>query len=172
MDQVSLWIEARNAVTPSLVEGWSNADFYKLLQMYERKTSLTNLAMFFDKTKGQIAGLIDRAVQKGLVKRHGAVQKAQPVKEVKSVAILPFNEAAFVKRLASKPKKRRVRLRLIDGTQQVTFAQLEPHHCRFPFGDPRQPDFRFCGCRRVLQKPYCEAHVAIAGRMYEQQKLG
>jgi hypothetical protein len=66
-----------------------------------------------------------------------------------------------------KVKKQRVRLRLIDDQNQVTFAQLEPHHCRWPIGDPRQSDFRFCGCKRLTGKPYCEEHVVKAGKMYE-----
>lgn len=46
----------------------------------------------------------------------------------------------------------------------VTFAELEPHHCRWPFGDVGNPDFRFCGARRALGRPYCEEHHAKAWR--------
>jgi GcrA cell cycle regulator len=34
---------------------------------------------------------------------------------------------------------------------------LGPTHCRFPVGDPRSPDFRFCGAPRV-GKNYCCEH--------------
>ena len=36
-------------------------------------------------------------------------------------------------------------------------------HCVFPIGDPRQPEFRFCGIRHGnFDRPYCEQHHAIA----------
>lgn len=46
----------------------------------------------------------------------------------------------------------------------VTFAELEPHHCRWPLGDVGNPDFRFCGARRALGRPYCDEHHAKAWR--------
>lgn len=46
----------------------------------------------------------------------------------------------------------------------VTFAELEPHHCRWPLGDVGNPDFRFCGSRRALGRPYCEERHAKAWR--------
>jgi hypothetical protein len=33
--------------------------------------------------------------------------------------------------------------------------------CRWPLGDPQQPDFRFCGGAAIKQ-PYCEHHRALA----------
>lgn len=42
----------------------------------------------------------------------------------------------------------------------VTFAELEPHHCRAPYGDPKEPGFGFCGCTSVPGKSYCAAHLA------------
>lgn len=39
--------------------------------------------------------------------------------------------------------------------------RLEPHQCRWPIGDPRAPDFSFCG-RWAAVGPYCPAHRAVA----------
>jgi len=38
--------------------------------------------------------------------------------------------------------------------------------CRFPIGDPRHADFRFCCAPKVGVSPYCELHhgIAYAGR--------
>src|SRR5262245_7629984 len=33
--------------------------------------------------------------------------------------------------------------------------------CRWPYGDPRHPDFHFCGSP-VARKSYCEQHHALA----------
>lgn len=46
--------------------------------------------------------------------------------------------------------------------KQVTLADLENHHCRWPIGDPRQTSFKFCGCNRVPGLPYCEIHARRA----------
>lgn len=45
------------------------------------------------------------------------------------------------------------RFRLVD---------LLPHQCRFPFGDPKtDPDFGFCGRRRVQGTSYCPEHLQV-----------
>ncbi|MFN3349088.1 GcrA family cell cycle regulator [Pseudorhodoplanes sp.] len=46
----------------------------------------------------------------------------------------------------------------------VTTAELKPEHCRWPFGDPCLPGFRFCGARRLEPLSYCPAHALIAYR--------
>lgn len=35
---------------------------------------------------------------------------------------------------------------------------LEEADCRWPIGDPRQPDFHFCGKNKIPGLPYCEHH--------------
>ncbi len=40
----------------------------------------------------------------------------------------------------------------------VKIEKLEPHHCRFPIGDPRHQ--QCCGIRRVPGSPYCAEHAA------------
>jgi GcrA cell cycle regulator len=44
----------------------------------------------------------------------------------------------------------------------VTFLALEPHHCRYPIGDPKTKEFRFCGALRLDGKPYCARCLEIA----------
>jgi GcrA cell cycle regulator len=34
--------------------------------------------------------------------------------------------------------------------------------CRWPIGDPQQPDFHFCGKKKVTGLPYCEVHARRA----------
>jgi GcrA cell cycle regulator len=54
--------------------------------------------------------------------------------------------------------------------QAVTLAELLPHHCRWPFGDPRLPGFRFCGARRADHLPYCVIHARLAYRPATQKE--
>ena len=44
----------------------------------------------------------------------------------------------------------------------VRFADLERKHCRWPFGQPGDDDFRCCGAERMPGAPYCAEHRAIA----------
>ena len=65
----------------------------------------------------------------------------------------------------------------IDDIATVTFSGLEPHHCRFGVGDPRAPEFGFCGLHHVPGTPYCAAHLYRcmspyeSGRMIERNKV-
>jgi GcrA cell cycle regulator len=34
--------------------------------------------------------------------------------------------------------------------------------CRWPIGDPQQPDFHFCGRKKIPGLPYCEVHARRA----------
>ena len=47
---------------------------------------------------------------------------------------------------------------------RVTLLQLKDHMCRWPEGDPKTPDFRFCGARRAGDLPYCARHARLAAR--------
>lgn len=44
----------------------------------------------------------------------------------------------------------------------VALDDLEPHHCRWPVGEPMRG---FCGCKRIAGLPYCEAHAGRAFRV-------
>jgi GcrA cell cycle regulator len=39
---------------------------------------------------------------------------------------------------------------------------LEPNDCRWPIGEPRSPEFHFCGERQLDGRPYCAHHWSMA----------
>lgn len=39
--------------------------------------------------------------------------------------------------------------------------------CKWPIGDPKSPDFHFCGAAALLNRPYCGAHCAEAYATWE-----
>jgi GcrA cell cycle regulator len=56
-------------------------------------------------------------------------------------------------------------LRPIDTlrrTEGIPVTKAGERHCRWPIGDPRSPDFRFCGCETQEGLPYCAHHARIA----------
>lgn len=44
---------------------------------------------------------------------------------------------------------------------RLTLVELKPSSCRFPIGDPRAEDFRFCGIPHATKGPYCPHHAAL-----------
>lgn len=46
--------------------------------------------------------------------------------------------------------------------ETVTIATLATSHCRWPEGDPKRPDFHFCGRAVGKTSPYCPHHAARA----------
>jgi GcrA cell cycle regulator len=43
-----------------------------------------------------------------------------------------------------------------------TLLDLEANDCRWPVGEPRHPDFHFCGEPQACGRPYCEHHWSMA----------
>lgn len=52
----------------------------------------------------------------------------------------------------------------IDRTKpkKITMLALAPNMCRWPFNDPHQPDFHFCGALKSHEHPYYPEHVKVA----------
>jgi GcrA cell cycle regulator len=46
--------------------------------------------------------------------------------------------------------------------KMLNLLELGNRTCRWPYGDPGEPGFGFCGHRTVSGKPYCRAHQSIA----------
>lgn len=51
---------------------------------------------------------------------------------------------------------------VIKRTEGIPVTKAGERHCRWPIGDPRSPEFRFCGCESVEGLPYCADHARIA----------
>jgi hypothetical protein len=157
---------------------WSDEDRAKIIEMFNNGSSSGSIASEFGATRNAIIGIIHRARKKDPTKVRRDFERPIKPKEEK-----PKREAPKLK--LSKPPlltptsaeieamEARIRLRVIDSETAVTMAELEPHHCKFPHGDPKLSDFRFCGKRRVDNKrPYCQEHTIACGRLYDQLKAG
>lgn len=44
------------------------------------------------------------------------------------------------------------------ASRTVALLDLQPHHCRWPYGNPLDPDFGFCGAKRASGSSYCPEH--------------
>jgi len=50
----------------------------------------------------------------------------------------------------------------IPPSERKTMVTLLPNDCRWPFGDPLEPDFHFCGQPKTEGNPYCDFHMRRA----------
>ena len=63
----------------------------------------------------------------------------------------------------------------IGGTvrsEGIAMTKAGDRHCRWPVGDPRSPDFRFCGCVAHEGLPYCVDHARIAYQNVSKRTRG
>lgn len=61
----------------------------------------------------------------------------------------------------------------IPQSQRKTLLQLQSHHCRWPYGEPSEPDFFFCGAAALQGHSYCQAHCRQAyGSAYSISDAG
>ena len=51
---------------------------------------------------------------------------------------------------------------VVPESQRKSVMELTARDCRFPFGDPGDADFYFCGAHAVPTLPYCAHHCRIA----------
>jgi GcrA cell cycle regulator len=51
---------------------------------------------------------------------------------------------------------------VIPMGQRRTLLELTEETCRWPIGDPSNPEFYFCGGKPIPSLPYCSHHSRIA----------
>jgi GcrA cell cycle regulator len=51
---------------------------------------------------------------------------------------------------------------IVPMSERVTIMELRESMCRWPFGDPSTPEFRFCGGPSPVGTPYCTFHSKVA----------
>jgi GcrA cell cycle regulator len=67
--------------------------------------------------------------------------------------------------VTTKPIQREAYRSPVDNAKRsegIAVTKAGDRHCRWPVGDPRSPDFRFCGCNVHEGLPYCTDHARVA----------
>jgi len=142
---------------------WSPENIETLKAYYDRGMSCSEIAKRMPgTTRNAIIGKVHRL---DLARRGHTLNRPDPVpaKRAKRIA----REEA--KASPPKPKRNPVLVELFKreplplpaatDLARVSFADLEPHHCRFPVGEPKRPGFGFCGADIVPGLPYCAHHA-------------
>lgn len=123
---------------------WSSDRLDTLRTMWGNLASLDDIAEALSTTRGAVSGQIHRL---GLARNRR--KRADAAGRTVSV---PVRHAARVPDV------------LVMATRERSpVLELGPDTCRWPEGDPRSPDFRFC-CAPTARSggPYCGAHMLRA----------
>jgi GcrA cell cycle regulator len=56
-------------------------------------------------------------------------------------------------------------------TKGIKLIDLKERMCRWPLGDPKDPEFNFCGCNSVAGLPYCSDHARMAFQVNKRSRL-
>ncbi|MEJ0062318.1 MAG: GcrA family cell cycle regulator [Alphaproteobacteria bacterium] len=93
-----------------------------------------------DETAPKATGMVRARAPKKIMMRPGPSMPPPP----------PPAPVAIVKRSAEAMKS------------AVAPIKTTERQCRWPYGDPRSQDFKFCGCHTVEGLPYCPDHARAA----------
>ncbi len=50
----------------------------------------------------------------------------------------------------------------LSTSRPVKFMDLRSCHCRWPLGDPRTPEYRYCGAEKEPERSYCPSHAVMS----------
>lgn len=155
---------------------WTEQQIQALKKMWGNGFSASDIA----KTLG--GGLTRNAV---IGKAHRLKLSSQPL-AAKAVGEMSNRVGGSVLPMMSKVSKKRTMLRplppvqmpgsmpktytrenlpsidTVKRTEGIAVTKAGERHCRWPIGDPRSPDFRFCGCQCHEGLPYCVDHARVA----------
>jgi len=82
----------------------------------------------------------------------GSVMTPKPARVVAEAPLKAVEKASMIAALPPKP--------LADG-EAATILTLRQSMCKWPIGDPADPNFAFCG-RNSASGPYCTEHAKVA----------
>lgn len=88
---------------------------------------------------------------------HSGQAAARPTHKLCKNSIIEAPSAERLKELADKMRQELDRIEAsAPPVGGIELLDLEPHHCRYPFGEP----IRFCGATKVAGSSYCAEHRA------------
>ena len=139
---------------------WTDEDVEIVKTLWQKGQSASQIAGALGKgrfTRNAVIGKIHRIGLTGRGKVPGHTSGGPP-RKVKLTPHFsqPKTKSAAIFKTEPLPKEDTPPAKLI------ALHELEDHHCRWRFHDPKSPEFGFCGGAKVIGLPYCETHVRRA----------
>lgn len=117
---------------------WTDEQIEELKRLWNEGLSTAEIGRALNVSKNAVVGKSHRL---------GLKPRPSPIAGKKE-------EAAAPKKKAPAPKQEPQRVNDV--------VDLGPNMCRWPFGDPGDADFHFCGKPSTPGKPYCAEHCSVA----------
>lgn len=120
---------------------WSDEEAAELRRLWESEVPVLGIMRALGRNHNQVVG---KAFRMGLTRRqHAPGAQLRPRKREEEIG-----------------RKR----------EMWVVEPLLVRTCQYPHGDPRKPEFHFCGDPVVSGKPYCAAHCAVTYTVYRTKK--
>lgn len=134
-------------------ERWPAKDVARLKRLTASGMSYGRMARRLKRTRNQIIGKVHRL---------GIRDAATPDRVAKDNATL-LRIVNFQRRTPGKgPLAEELMSTVWAPASTIGLDELGEKSCRWPVGDPKSPDFGFCGCEKVRDMPYCATHARVA----------
>lgn len=162
---------------------WSEAKIIELVNMWTAGKSSREIAHHMshkygcDVTRNAIIGRLSRMgmtdASRKQEKDFQRRAKRKPAKKVTAVPDIPqpVSRDTWPLRRGTPPHpplhyEEVFREVIVPAEEHRKLPDLEPYHCRWPIGDPREADFHFCCAKRVPSHAYCGYHAAASQGQY------
>ena len=92
--------------------------------------------------------------------------------DIRIKAPMAPREVAAVPAPAPEPRRGSIVVNLPETDIVGSFAVdlLDANICKWPIGDPRSDEFRFCGCRASENGSYCASHATLAYQRSDRRR--
>lgn len=139
---------------------WTEVDDATLRQLLKERKSAKQIGDLLGRSKNSIIGRCHRL---GLSKKSKATRTRARARQPQPHGQTLLRQASSTKKSTVKPPQPYIERKAPKVGTTCTLLELTNQSCRFPFGDPRSPDFRFCGGpANYPQTPYCDLHMRLA----------
>ena len=141
---------------------WPQERCEKLIELHGKGFSGGEIARMLSTpewtgTRSAVCGQISR------LRSAGALPPSKPHPNARRRVGAAVPSAVSAARLKAVPQKTyaapiKQAVNVVDETKRIPFEALTAHSCRWPIGDPTDPDFGYCGEKKLAGKSYCAAH--------------
>lgn len=155
--------------------GWTAEKIEQLNKLWSEGMSITEIGKILGMTRNAVVG---KAHRLGLAKRPSPIARAPgprpvaqpaPAAAPRPVAAPAAAVVAPPAAVAEAPQPPKPAMPILPQPARPRPAPAfratrvaNGPACRWPLGDPKSPDFHFCGSPSIEGKPYCEKHCAMA----------
>lgn len=162
----------------SLWTDTSTADLTRMWGSGKSASEIANVLGFC--TRSAVLGKVHRL---GLEKRRDAYPQIRPRTKTEGDDDRRLTQIMRRREKARRQRERYALARMLEPEKTApppapvplecrpcSLLELTQDTCRFPIGDPGEPDFHFCGAMPRSGDPYCIAHCRIAYRLEPRRR--